>query len=159
MGQISTRPPPEIRELLRRHRARQREWEAEESRRGWLELRPLLTPSQVAMLSQPVVITPSPQTQPTEENILEEIHDSVNQILDWTKEKAPEPKPPGSLLSTEEAAAYLGLSPESVRRLCRRRAVTFIQAMPSEYRFHLDDLVEYVNSRRHRRKSVFNGPG
>lgn len=70
---------------------------------------------------------------------------------------AAEPKPPGTLLSTEEAAAFLNISPESLRRLCRRKAVTFIQVMPREYRFHPDDLVEYVNSRRNRRKSIFKG--
>jgi len=70
----------------------------------------------------------------------------------------PAPKPPGSLLSTEEAAAFLGISPVSLRRLCRRKAMTFIQVLPSEYRFHPDDLDEYVNSRRNRRKSVFKGP-
>jgi excisionase family DNA binding protein len=67
---------------------------------------------------------------------------------------AAKPKPPGSLLSTEEAAAYLGISTESLRRMCRRKAVTFSQVMPSEYRFHPDDLAEYVNSRRNKRKSV-----
>jgi excisionase family DNA binding protein len=71
---------------------------------------------------------------------------------------AAEPKPPGSLLSSEEAAAFLGISTESLRRMCRRRAVTFIQVVPSEYRFHPDDLTEYVNSRRNKRKSVFKGP-
>jgi excisionase family DNA binding protein len=67
----------------------------------------------------------------------------------------PAPKPPGSLLSTEEAAAFLAVSSESLRRLSRRRAVTFIRVTPDEYRFHPDDLVEYVNSRRNKRKSVF----
>jgi hypothetical protein len=42
---------------------------------------------------------------------------------------APEPKPPGSLLSTEEAAAFLGIFPQSFRRLCRRKAITFIQVI------------------------------
>jgi excisionase family DNA binding protein len=71
---------------------------------------------------------------------------------------APEPKPPGSLLSTEEAAAFLGISTESLRRLCRRKAVTFIRVTADEYRFHPDDLAEFVNSRRNKRKSVFKGP-
>jgi hypothetical protein len=52
---------------------------------------------------------------------------------------APASKPPGSLLSTEEAAAFLGISQESLRRLCRRKAVTFIRVTPDEYRFHPDD--------------------
>jgi hypothetical protein len=34
-------------------------------------------------------------------------------------------KPPGSLLSTGEAAVFLRISPESLRRLCRRKAITF----------------------------------
>jgi hypothetical protein len=35
-------------------------------------------------------------------------------------------KPPGSLLSTEEAAAFLAISAETLRRLCRRRAITLL---------------------------------
>jgi excisionase family DNA binding protein len=62
-------------------------------------------------------------------------------------------KLPGSLLSTEEAANYLGVSAETLRRLCRRKAITFVQITPSEYRFDLNDLKEYVDSRRNRRKS------
>jgi len=65
---------------------------------------------------------------------------------------APE-KPPGSLLSTEEAAAFLAISAETLRRLCRRKAMTFIQ-VASEYRFTKADLNEYVSSRRNRRKSA-----
>ncbi len=65
---------------------------------------------------------------------------------------APGPeKPPGSLLSTEEAAAFLAISGKTLRRLCRRKAITFIQ-VASEYRFTKADLNEYVSSRRNRRK-------
>ena len=67
---------------------------------------------------------------------------------------APTPeKPPGSLLSTEEAAAFLAISAETLRRLCRRKAITFIQ-VSSEYRFTKADLNEFISSRRNRRKSV-----
>lgn len=67
---------------------------------------------------------------------------------------APTPeKLPGSLLSTEEAAAFLAISAETLRRLCRRKAITFIQ-VASEYRFTTEDLNEYVSSRRNRRKSA-----
>jgi excisionase family DNA binding protein len=61
-------------------------------------------------------------------------------------------KPSGVLLTTEEASEYLAISPESLRRMCRRKAITFI-AVGSEYRFTQDDLKEYVASRRNRRKS------
>ena len=60
---------------------------------------------------------------------------------------------PGALLTTEEGADYLAISPETLRRLCRQKAVTFIQPTPSEYRFALSDLEEYVASRRNRRVS------
>ena len=69
----------------------------------------------------------------------------------------PESQPerlPGALLSTEESAAFLSISPETLRRLCRRKAITFIQVTPSEYRFAIPDLEEYVASRRFRRKSA-----
>ena len=60
---------------------------------------------------------------------------------------------PGSLLTTEEAANYLAIAPETLRRLCRAKAITFIQPTPSEYRFAFAGLEEYVNSRRNKRVS------
>jgi excisionase family DNA binding protein len=57
---------------------------------------------------------------------------------------------PGALLTTEEAADYLAVAPEALRRLCRAKAITFIQPTPSEYRFALADLEEYINSRRNK---------
>lgn len=60
---------------------------------------------------------------------------------------------PGALLTTEEASDYLAIAPETLRKLCRSRAITFIQATPSEYRFALADLDEYIASRRNRRAS------
>jgi excisionase family DNA binding protein len=68
----------------------------------------------------------------------------------------PETRPetlPGALLTTDEAADYLGIAPETLRRLCRAKAITFIQPTPSEYRFALADLEEYINSRRNKRAS------
>jgi excisionase family DNA binding protein len=62
-------------------------------------------------------------------------------------------KPPGALLSTEEAAALLAISPESLRRLCRRKAITFVQIINSEFRFDRKDLDEFIRSRKNRRKS------
>ena len=41
---------------------------------------------------------------------------------------------PRGLWSTEEAAEYLCVAPETLRRLCQRKAITFIQVTPSEYR-------------------------
>jgi len=67
--------------------------------------------------------------------------------------ETPPERLPGALLATEEAAGYLAISPETLRRLCRQKAVTFIQPTPSEYRFALSDLEEYVASRRNRRVS------
>jgi excisionase family DNA binding protein len=63
-------------------------------------------------------------------------------------------KPLGSLLSTERAAQYLDISPETLRRLCKRQVITFIRVTPHEYRFDLADLDEYKNSRRNHRKSA-----
>jgi excisionase family DNA binding protein len=60
---------------------------------------------------------------------------------------------PGALLTTEEAAEYLAIAPETLRRLCRQKAITFIQVTPSEYRFTLSDLEEYIGSRRNKRAS------
>jgi excisionase family DNA binding protein len=63
-------------------------------------------------------------------------------------------RPFGSLLSTERAAQYLDISPETLRRLCKRQVITFIRVTPHEYRFDLADLDEYKNSRRNHRKSA-----
>jgi excisionase family DNA binding protein len=60
---------------------------------------------------------------------------------------------PGALLTTDEAADYLAIAPETLRRLCRAKAITFIQPTPSEYRFAVADLEEYINSRRNKRAS------
>jgi excisionase family DNA binding protein len=68
-------------------------------------------------------------------------------------QETPKAKPAGALLSTEEAADCLAISAETLRRLCRRKAITFIAVTPHEYRFDRSDLEEYVNSRRNRRKS------
>ena len=63
-------------------------------------------------------------------------------------------RPVGSLLSTERAAQYLDISPETLRRLCKRQVITFIRVTPHEYRFDIADLDEYKNSRRNQRKSA-----
>ena len=63
-------------------------------------------------------------------------------------------KPAGALLSTEQASDYLAISAETLRRLCRRKAISFIQVTPSEYRFQLVDLDEYIASRRNRRSGL-----
>ena len=63
-------------------------------------------------------------------------------------------KPNGALFNTDEAAECLSISAETLRRLCRRKAITFIQITPSEYRFSREDLNEYVSSRRNWRKSA-----
>jgi excisionase family DNA binding protein len=65
---------------------------------------------------------------------------------------APVPEKP--LLTSEQAAKFLAISPESLRRLCRRKAITFVVVMPHEYRFDQKDLDEFVASRRNVRKSA-----
>ena len=60
---------------------------------------------------------------------------------------------PGALLTTEAAAEYLAIAAETLRRLCRHKAITFIQVTPSEYRFTVSDLEEYIASRRNKRAS------
>jgi len=58
------------------------------------------------------------------------------------------------LLTTDEAADYLAISPETLRRLCRQKAITFVNPTPSEYRFRLANLDEYIASRTNRRRSA-----
>jgi excisionase family DNA binding protein len=68
---------------------------------------------------------------------------------------APTPeKPPGSLLTTEEAAEILSVVPETVRRLCQKRAITYTTVTATDYRFAREDLEEYLRSRTVKRKSI-----
>jgi excisionase family DNA binding protein len=64
-------------------------------------------------------------------------------------------KPTGSdLLACEEAAKYLSVSTETVRRLCRKRALTFTKVTGTDYRFRRSDLDEYLASRTTIRKKL-----
>jgi excisionase family DNA binding protein len=58
------------------------------------------------------------------------------------------------LLTTEAAADYVAVSPETLRRMCRQKVISFVQVTPGEYRFDENDLREYINSRRNRRTSA-----
>ena len=71
-----------------------------------------------------------------------------------SRSRKPNPKSPGALLITKEAASYLAISPDTLRRLCRRKAITFIKITPSEYRFSQHDLDEYIAIRRNQRRSA-----
>jgi excisionase family DNA binding protein len=62
-------------------------------------------------------------------------------------------KPEGALWNTDEAAAYLCVSPETVRRLVRAKVLAHVSVTPSEYRFTLEDLREYIAAKRHQRLS------
>jgi excisionase family DNA binding protein len=57
----------------------------------------------------------------------------------------------GALYNAEEAAAYWSVSPETVLRLVRAKLLTHVSVTPSEYRFTLEDLREYIEARRHKR--------
>jgi excisionase family DNA binding protein len=48
-----------------------------------------------------------------------------------------------TLLSVDEAAAYLGTKPRFVRRLIAERRIAF-HHVGRHVRLHLDDLVEYL---------------
>jgi excisionase family DNA binding protein len=64
-------------------------------------------------------------------------------------------KPIGSdLLNTEEAARHLGVSTETVRRLCRKRALTFTRVTATDYRFKRSQLDEYLASRTTERRAA-----
>jgi excisionase family DNA binding protein len=64
-------------------------------------------------------------------------------------------KPTGSdLLNCEEAAQVLSVSIETVRRLCRKKALTFTRVTGTDYRFRRGDLDEYLESRTTKRKKI-----
>jgi excisionase family DNA binding protein len=58
-----------------------------------------------------------------------------------------------TLLNTEQAAKFLSISSESLRRLVRRKVISYVTVLPSEYRFREKDLQEYLMSRWNRRRS------
>lgn len=60
---------------------------------------------------------------------------------------------PGALLSTEEAADYLRISGETLRRMVRRKAIDVVRVTPHDYRFRPGDLESFVGSRLLRRRS------
>jgi excisionase family DNA binding protein len=56
-------------------------------------------------------------------------------------------KPAGALLTTEEAAEFLAISPETLRRLCRRKAISFVK-VGGDYRFQREDLQTWIKANR-----------
>jgi excisionase family DNA binding protein len=60
----------------------------------------------------------------------------------------------GGLLSSKEAAEYLGVSNVTLRRMCLRKAISFVKVTPKRYRFDVADLDEFKRSRMNRRRTV-----
>ena len=56
-------------------------------------------------------------------------------------------KPAGALLTTDEAAEYLAISAETLRRLCRRKEISFVR-VGGDYRFRPQDLEIWINANR-----------
>ena len=56
-------------------------------------------------------------------------------------------KPAGALLTTDEAAGFLALSPETLRRLCRRKGISFVK-VGGDYRFQPEDLETWIQANR-----------
>jgi excisionase family DNA binding protein len=77
-------------------------------------------------------------------------------VDDHKPQIAPKETLPDGLRTTEQAAEFLSISTETLRRLCRKKAISFIKVTNSEYRFRKGDLDEYIASRNNRRKSVSN---
>jgi excisionase family DNA binding protein len=67
----------------------------------------------------------------------------------------PEPKKKeGSLLSSKEAAEYLGVSTTTIQRMCRNKLISFLKVTPHEYRFNPADLELFKRSRTNRSRTV-----
>jgi excisionase family DNA binding protein len=49
-----------------------------------------------------------------------------------------------NLLNTEQAAKFLHVSVERLRRLVRRKAISSVSVLPLEHRFRKKDLEEYL---------------
>jgi len=71
------------------------------------------------------------------------------------KTSAPEPKPPGSLLSVTEAATIIGVPDDTIRRWARAGKISSIRVSKVDVRFRQVDLDEFIGSRLHHRKSTF----
>jgi excisionase family DNA binding protein len=63
------------------------------------------------------------------------------------EQKTGQQKLPGALLTTEEAASFLAISPETLRRLCRRKAISFVK-VGGDYRFQREDLQTWIKANR-----------
>jgi len=60
----------------------------------------------------------------------------------------------GGLLSSKEAAEYLGVSTTTIQRMCRNKLISFVKVTPHEYRFSQMDLEAFQRSRTNRSKTV-----
>jgi excisionase family DNA binding protein len=49
-----------------------------------------------------------------------------------------------NLLNTEQAAKFLHVSVERLRRLVRRKAISSVSVLPLEHRFRKKDMEEYL---------------
>ena len=78
----------------------------------------------------------------------------TNNLLSEQTKQSRTAQPPTPLLNSEQAATYLNINVETLRRLCRRKAITFVQLVPGEYRFNREDLNEFIQSRRNKRKTI-----
>jgi excisionase family DNA binding protein len=68
---------------------------------------------------------------------------------------AHKPAPVSDVLTLAEAAAYLQMKPERLRRLCRANRIAFIR-FHRRYTFKRVDLDEFLAVYRHPRRSVFH---
>jgi excisionase family DNA binding protein len=104
----------------------------------------------------PILILPPEALVPDERIVLVGTFNIQPIIIVGVPVGTPKPKPvkdPNTLLSIPDAAEYLGIGPEALRRMCRRKKITFIK-VGSGHRFTRAQLEEYVASRTNKRKST-----
>ena len=68
---------------------------------------------------------------------------------------APDPKPPGSLLSVSETAVILGVTEDTIRKWARAGKIGSVRLSKVDVRFRQVDLDEFIGSRLRHRKSAF----
>ena len=53
---------------------------------------------------------------------------------------------PSEIITTEQAAEILGISPRSVNALRRKRKIRYLQVNSRVFKFYLDDILRYRDS-------------
>jgi excisionase family DNA binding protein len=58
-------------------------------------------------------------------------------------------------MTTDEAASLLHIAPETLRKWCRSKKISYVRLSKVDIRFRQQDLDEFIHSRLQKRRSPF----